>query len=171
MSTMDEWTDAVCADLGLDASSADLRAVLDLTRDVAHGVARPAAPLTAYLVGMAVGRGLPLPDAAGRVATLVANWDGPARDLPNRPCGARKAKPSPEHLRVPDMSRYVRLAMPFVSDLGWPFCHPWTMLVGCVVLGGSVTHMPILVTQGVHCTIACVVTRRHSLAVLKMSRD
>ena len=58
MSTMDQWTAAVCADLGLDASDADFRAVLDLTRDVAHGVARPAAPLTAYLVGVAVGRGI-----------------------------------------------------------------------------------------------------------------
>ena len=41
MSTMDQWTAAVCADLGLDPSDADLRAVLDLTRDVAHGVAGP----------------------------------------------------------------------------------------------------------------------------------
>jgi len=49
--------------------------VLDLTRDVAHGVARPAAPLTAYLVGVAVGRGLALPDAAGRVAALAASWE------------------------------------------------------------------------------------------------
>ena len=81
MSTMEQWTAAVCADLGLDPSSADpssadLRAVLDLTRDVAHGVARPAAPLTAYLVGVAVGRGLTLPDAAGRIAALAAGWDG-----------------------------------------------------------------------------------------------
>jgi len=72
---MDDWTAAVCADLGLDASAADLRAVLDLTRDVAHGVARPAAPLTAYLVGVAVGRGLSLPDAAGRVSALAAGWE------------------------------------------------------------------------------------------------
>ena len=72
---MDQWTAAVCADLGLDANEADLRAVLDLTRDVAHGVARPAAPLTAYLVGMAVGRGLTLPDAAGRVSALAASWE------------------------------------------------------------------------------------------------
>jgi hypothetical protein len=75
MSTMDEWTAAVCADLGLDASDADFRAVLDLTRDVAHGVARPAAPLTAYLVGVAVGRGLTLPDAAGRVSALAVGWE------------------------------------------------------------------------------------------------
>jgi hypothetical protein len=80
MSTMDQWTATVCADLGLDPSSADLRAVLDLTRDVAHGVARPAAPLTAYLVGVAVGRGLALPDAAGRIAALAANWGGPSKE-------------------------------------------------------------------------------------------
>ena len=75
MSTMDEWTAAVCAELGLDPGVADLRVVLDLTRDVAHGVARPAAPLTAYLVGVAVGRGLALPDAAGRVSALAASWE------------------------------------------------------------------------------------------------
>lgn len=27
-----------------------------MTKDVAHGVARPAAPVTAYLLGLAVGR-------------------------------------------------------------------------------------------------------------------
>ena len=80
MSTMDQWTAAVCADLGLDPTSADLRAVLDLTRDVAHGVARPAAPFTAYLVGVAVGRGLPLPDAAGRVSALAASWEKDEKD-------------------------------------------------------------------------------------------
>jgi hypothetical protein len=80
MSTMDQWTATVCADLGLDPSSADLRAVLDLARDVAHGVARPAAPLTAYLVGVAVGRGLALPDAAGRISALAAGWDGPTEE-------------------------------------------------------------------------------------------
>ena len=75
MSTMDQWTAAVCADLGLDPSSADLRAVLDLTRDVAHGVARPAAPLTAYLVGVAVGRVGQGQAAAGRVSALAASWE------------------------------------------------------------------------------------------------
>ena len=76
MSTMEQWTAAVCADLGLDASAADLRAVLDLTRDVAHGVARPAAPFTAYLVGVAVGRGLPVAEAVARVSALANGWDG-----------------------------------------------------------------------------------------------
>ena len=75
MSTMDEWTAAVCAELGLDPGVADLRVVLDLTRDVAHGVARPAAPFTAYLVGVAVGRGLPVADAVARVSALAGGWD------------------------------------------------------------------------------------------------
>ncbi len=74
MSTLEQWAAAVCADLGLDPRTSDAKAVLDLARDVAHGVARPAAPLTAYLVGVAVGRGLALPDAAARVRALAAGW-------------------------------------------------------------------------------------------------
>jgi hypothetical protein len=74
MSTLEQWTAAVCADLGLDPGIADTKAVLDLARDVAHQVARPAAPLTAYLVGVAVGGGLALPDAAARIQALAAGW-------------------------------------------------------------------------------------------------
>ena len=48
--------------------------MLDLTRDVSHAVDRPAAPLTAYLLGLAVGRGLTLPDASERVKALTAGW-------------------------------------------------------------------------------------------------
>jgi hypothetical protein len=77
MNTLQEWAAVVCADLGIDAAFADSGTVLDLARDVAHGVARPAAPLTAYLVGVAVGRGLSLPEAAGRVSALAAGWQAP----------------------------------------------------------------------------------------------
>ncbi|MHB2023858.1 MAG: DUF6457 domain-containing protein, partial [Mycobacteriales bacterium] len=51
MSTLEDWTDAVVSALGLPAEAVDRDLVLDLAREVAHGVARPAAPLTAYLVG------------------------------------------------------------------------------------------------------------------------
>lgn len=34
----------------------EIGAVLDLTRDVAHDVARPAAPLTTFALGLALGR-------------------------------------------------------------------------------------------------------------------
>jgi hypothetical protein len=57
MATLDEWTQRACAALALPADALDQRLVLDLARDVAHRVARPAAPLTAYLAGVAVGRG------------------------------------------------------------------------------------------------------------------
>lgn len=56
MTTLDEWTAEVSTALGLDPSALDRDVVLDLTKDVAHGVARPAAPLTAYLLGVAAGR-------------------------------------------------------------------------------------------------------------------
>ena len=79
MSTLDEWAEAVCAELDLDPASLDARAVLDLARDVAHGLARPAAPLTAYLLGVAVGRGQPLAGSAARISQLAAQWD-PAGD-------------------------------------------------------------------------------------------
>jgi hypothetical protein len=77
MNTLEEWTAAAGAGLGLDSgpmSTAETKAVLDVAGDVAHAVARPAAPLTAYLLGVAVGRGLTLPEAADRVRALAARW-------------------------------------------------------------------------------------------------
>lgn len=76
MNTLEEWTAAVVAELGIadlvDAGTRDL--VLDLTRDVAHNVARPAAPLTAYLLGLAVGRGADPATAAATLSTMTATW-------------------------------------------------------------------------------------------------
>jgi Domain of unknown function (DUF6457) len=77
MSILEQWTAAVGAALGLDPdplSTAETKAVLDLTGDVARAVARPAAPLTAYLLGVGVGRGLTLQDASDRVLALAAQW-------------------------------------------------------------------------------------------------
>jgi hypothetical protein len=71
MPTLDEWTAQICAALDLDPTLVDRDAVLDLTRDVAHGVARPAAPLTAYLLGLAVGRGTALSQATATIAALI----------------------------------------------------------------------------------------------------
>jgi hypothetical protein len=74
VNTLDEWAAAVCGELGLDPAALDPRLVLDLARDVAHGVARPAAPLTAYLLGVAVGQGQPPAEAAARISQLAAQW-------------------------------------------------------------------------------------------------
>jgi hypothetical protein len=80
MSTMSEWIDAVCAELDLELAdpAASTTLVLDLTADVAHGVARPAAPVTAFLVGLAAGR-TDDPDASTaalsqRVRELATTW-------------------------------------------------------------------------------------------------
>ncbi len=74
MTALDDWLDKVREALELDPFDADL--VLDLTRDVAHGVMRPAAPLTAYLLGVAVGRGADPSAAAATVAELAKAWSG-----------------------------------------------------------------------------------------------
>jgi hypothetical protein len=74
VSTLGDWTEAVRAELGLESDVVDVTTVLDMARDVAHGVARPAAPLTAYLIGVAVGRGAKPAEAAGRIAELARSW-------------------------------------------------------------------------------------------------
>jgi hypothetical protein len=74
MATLDEWTEHVCAMLGLDRGAVDQALVLDLARDVAHGVARPAAPLTAYLLGVAVGQGASPSDVAATITGLAQAW-------------------------------------------------------------------------------------------------
>jgi len=84
MNTLEAWTEAACAELGIDPAAADVRAVLDLARDVAHHVARPAAPLTAYLVGIAVGRGEAPDAAAGRIRALAGSWPEPAPETGTR---------------------------------------------------------------------------------------
>jgi hypothetical protein len=52
------WRDALLAALDLAEVEVNIDAVLGLAGQVAHGVVRPAAPLTAYLVGLAVGRSM-----------------------------------------------------------------------------------------------------------------
>lgn len=74
---LEEWIKAACAELGLDPATVDRDLVLDLARDVAHGVARPAAPLTAYLLGLAVGRGAPARDAAARLSEMAGDFEDP----------------------------------------------------------------------------------------------
>lgn len=59
MQSAHQWLTSVSQELGLDD---DLirrlaRPLLDLTREVAHGPSRPAAPLTAFLVGLATNPG------------------------------------------------------------------------------------------------------------------
>ena len=74
MSTLDEWTEALCAELGLDPEEGTQKTVLNLARVAAPLVDRPAAPLTAYFLGVAVGRGEPLAETAERLQQLARRW-------------------------------------------------------------------------------------------------
>jgi Domain of unknown function (DUF6457) len=78
MTTIEKWAEAVCADLGVRAGDGAIRVVLDLARDVAHQVERPAAPVSAFLLGLAVGAGQPLDATAGRIVALAASWPSSA---------------------------------------------------------------------------------------------
>ena len=53
---LDEWLSAAAAELGLDENEVDIATILDVAKHVAHDVARPAAPLSTFLLGLALGR-------------------------------------------------------------------------------------------------------------------
>ncbi|WP_161893870.1 DUF6457 domain-containing protein [Gordonia spumicola] len=70
---LDRWVAVVAPALGLgDDVDVPTELLLDVTRDVAHGVLRPAAPITTYLIGLAVAAGLPAAEAAARVDAAIA---------------------------------------------------------------------------------------------------
>jgi hypothetical protein len=73
-----EWLIDLTAELGLSPDDVDIAAVLDLAKVAAHSIARPAAPLTTFIVGLAAGRagGSPVDiQAAIRVATALTTTD------------------------------------------------------------------------------------------------
>lgn len=75
---MTQWLARLGAELGTDdvpLDDATVTALLDLTREAAHGVERVAGPLTTFLVGVAVGRGA---DVAAVVEAAQALLDEPA---------------------------------------------------------------------------------------------
>jgi hypothetical protein len=84
MSTLQAWISAACAELGVQQSIVDERAVLDLAREVAHQVDRPAAPVAAFLLGVAVGSGEQLRPAAERLLALTERWQDAGPDKPEQ---------------------------------------------------------------------------------------
>jgi hypothetical protein len=68
--TLQEWTDAVQEELGTD-TEVDIHLVLDVARDAAHTVARPAAPLTTFLLGYAAAQRGGTPADVADVAAVI----------------------------------------------------------------------------------------------------
>ncbi len=79
-----EWVLLVADDLGIDPGDVDVGLLLDVARDSAHGVVRPAAPITTYLVGLAQGRArggaAELRALADRIDVLLATRNHSATD-------------------------------------------------------------------------------------------
>ncbi|HUR14209.1 MAG TPA: DUF6457 domain-containing protein [Mycobacteriales bacterium] len=76
MSTVDDWVAAVRDALGL-SDEVDVTLVLDLAREAAHAVARPAAPVTTYLLGLAVARGADPEQATALLTELAREFPPP----------------------------------------------------------------------------------------------
>ncbi|KEF07985.1 MULTISPECIES: NTP transferase domain-containing protein [Streptomyces] len=91
---LDEWITAAKAELGIELD-VDTAALLDLARDAAHGVARPAAPLTTFLVGYAAAQqGRDVSVLAAKAAALANRWAAEAAENADAtPEAAPEAKP------------------------------------------------------------------------------
>jgi hypothetical protein len=79
---LSEWVTAVVRELGIEGAlegGGVVDMVLDLTSDVAHGVSRPGAPVTAFLVGVAAGRAaeptVAARDYAQKISRLADGWE------------------------------------------------------------------------------------------------
>ena len=52
---LDDWIAELATALDIPREAVDASLLLDLARDAAHNVARPAAPMTTFMVGLAAG--------------------------------------------------------------------------------------------------------------------
>ena len=68
----------------LELTPAQIRTLLDVARDCAHEVEKVAAPLSTFMVGVAVGRGQPLVEAAAQATALARSVRQEADDDAHR---------------------------------------------------------------------------------------
>jgi hypothetical protein len=68
------WVAALAAELEVDPAEVPTGSVLNVAKDVAHGVVRPGAPVSAYVMGLAVGRGADPSEVAAKVSALAQGW-------------------------------------------------------------------------------------------------
>lgn len=77
--SLESWVAALVSELRIpELADLDVSLVLDLARDAAHGVARPAAPVTTFLVGYAAGRQGADADAVRLLAASASRLAGQA---------------------------------------------------------------------------------------------
>ena len=76
---LDEWARALRKKFGLAEEDRPIALVLDLARDVAYGVARPAAPFSAFVAGLGAGRAGGSPEevraAVAEIVAMAKSWN------------------------------------------------------------------------------------------------
>ena len=76
--TLTAWARALADALELDIANVDVNTILDVAAEAAHGVVRPAAPLTTFLIGYAAGQraanGDDLAPECERASVLARQW-------------------------------------------------------------------------------------------------
>ncbi len=80
MDRLADWTAEVGVKLDVDAGQADTDEIVKLASEVRRAVARPAAIVAVYLLGVAVGRGANPREAAAQLADLTRDWSGTTCD-------------------------------------------------------------------------------------------
>lgn len=74
---LNPWLEAAAVELGLDPAEVPIATLLGVAKHVAHNVARPAAPLSTFLLGLALGRAEPgteLSALADKLNVRAARW-------------------------------------------------------------------------------------------------
>ena len=80
---MHDWIEAVISELGIsevEVNDSLMKEILAVARDAAHNVERPAAPISTYLMGIAVARGADPADVAQRIGERASNWNSEQAD-------------------------------------------------------------------------------------------
>ncbi|GAA5033422.1 DUF6457 domain-containing protein [Microbacterium fluvii] len=77
---LDAWAAALRERFDLAAGDVPIALILELAASVAHGVARPAAPFSAFVAGLVAGRtgGTPeqVRETVAAIAQLAEGWQG-----------------------------------------------------------------------------------------------
>jgi hypothetical protein len=83
---MQTWVNALCQELEVPVDDVDIDAILELAKDAAHNVERPAAPVTTFVAGYAAalrgGGGHAVQDATRKAAELAREWPQQSTDTP-----------------------------------------------------------------------------------------
>ena len=73
-SELDSWVATLASELGVTPESVPVQTLLDVARDAAHGVTRPAAPLATFLVGYAAASGMSVDEACAKASAAARAW-------------------------------------------------------------------------------------------------